>query len=127
MSTFIHGIAALAIVSAMLTPAILILAAGSLTNSVLLRLGRMVDRTRQLIVDGDAYHRTGNAKAMAIIDERLKSQVRRAELARHASSRNVPAEMFTSITIAAVAKNRTIPPTMTISGPMNGCLSPKIK
>ena len=75
---------ALAIVSAMLTPAILILAAGSLTNSTLLRLARIVDHTRKLIADGDAFRRSGNTKAVAIIDGRLEIQVRRAEFARRA-------------------------------------------
>lgn len=40
---------ALAIISAMITPAILILASGNLVNSTLTRLGRIVDRTRALI------------------------------------------------------------------------------
>jgi len=75
---------ALAIVSAMLTPAILILAAGSLANSTLLRLARIVDHTRRLIADGDAFHRAGNMKAVGIIGERLEMQVRRGEFARRA-------------------------------------------
>ncbi len=84
MSSLLPVNPALAIVSAMLTPAILILAAGSLANSTLVRLARTVDRTRQLIIEGDAFHRTGNRKALAIISERLAGQVRRAELVRKA-------------------------------------------
>ena len=42
----------LAIVSAMITPAILILAAGSLVSSTLVRLGRIVDQTRVLVDRG---------------------------------------------------------------------------
>jgi hypothetical protein len=75
---------ALAVISAMLTPAILILAAGSLANSTLVRLARTVDRTRQLIAEGDLFHRAGNMKAVAIIGGRVDVQVRRAELARRA-------------------------------------------
>jgi hypothetical protein len=44
-----HSTAYLPVISAMITPAMLILAAGSLVNSTLMRLARIVDRTRVLI------------------------------------------------------------------------------
>jgi hypothetical protein len=44
-----HSASYLPIISEMITPAILILAAGSLVNSTLTRLARIVDRTRVLI------------------------------------------------------------------------------
>jgi len=44
-----HSASYLPIISAMITPAILILATGSLVNSTLTRLARIVDRTRVLI------------------------------------------------------------------------------
>jgi hypothetical protein len=74
----------MAIVTAMITPAILILAAGSLVASTLVRLGRVVDQTRALIVRGDALRQAGNTAAVAIIEDRMERQLRRAELARNA-------------------------------------------
>jgi hypothetical protein len=44
-----HSASYLPIISEMITPAILMLAAGSLVNSTLTRLARIVDRTRVLI------------------------------------------------------------------------------
>jgi hypothetical protein len=46
--------AAAIIISAMITPALLILASGSLVASALLRLGRSVDRARWVIVEAAA-------------------------------------------------------------------------
>ena len=74
----------MAIVTAMITPAILILAAGSLVASTLVRLGRVVDQTRALIVRGDALRQAGNTAAVAFIEDRMDRQRRRAELARKA-------------------------------------------
>lgn len=73
-----------AVVSAMITPAILILAAGSLVSSTLVRLGRVVDQTRGLISLGEELVRQGKRDALDRILERIERQVRRAELARHA-------------------------------------------
>jgi len=74
----------MSIVSAMITPAILILAAGSLVSSTLVRLGRVVDQTRALIIQGEALRRAGKMHAVAIIEDRMHRQLRRAELARNA-------------------------------------------
>jgi hypothetical protein len=74
----------MAIVSAMITPAILILAAGSLVSSTLVRLGRVVDQTRLLVLRGQELRAAGKHAAVAIIEERMDRQLRRAELARQA-------------------------------------------
>jgi hypothetical protein len=57
-----HGVTYLPIISEMITPAILILAAGSLVNSTLTRLARIVDRTRVLIETTDACRKREDAK-----------------------------------------------------------------
>ncbi len=46
--------AAIAIISAMITPSLLILASGSLVASALMRLGRSVDRSRALVAQIEA-------------------------------------------------------------------------
>lgn len=74
----------MSIVTAMITPAILILAAGSLVSSTLVRLGRVVDQTRALIVRADDLRLAGKTAAIAIIENRMDRQLRRAELARNA-------------------------------------------
>ena len=74
----------LAIVSAMITPAILILAAGSLVSSTLVRLGRIVDQTRVLIDRGLAAKQRGDQRALAFIEAAINLQLRRADLARRA-------------------------------------------
>ncbi|HKW45548.1 MAG TPA: DUF2721 domain-containing protein [Candidatus Eremiobacteraceae bacterium] len=81
MSSQLGG-ASLTIVSAMITPAILILAAGSLVNTTLVRLGRAVDRARWLIDRGDEYRAAGNQNAVRVTDQRLERQLKRAELSR---------------------------------------------
>ncbi len=74
----------MSIVTAMITPAILILAAGSLVSSTLVRLGRVVDQTRALILQGQALRAQGKVQAVLIIEDRMQRQLRRAELARNA-------------------------------------------
>lgn len=75
---------ALAIVSAMITPAILILASGSLVSSTLVRLGRIVDQTRALIAQGQSLRSSNDARALALLEARINLQLRRAQLARQA-------------------------------------------
>jgi len=74
----------MSIVTAMITPAILILAAGSLVSSTLVRLGRVVDQTRALVLQGESLRQSGKSEAVAIIEDRMDRQLRRAELARNA-------------------------------------------
>lgn len=74
----------LSVVTGMITPAILILAAGSLVSSTLVRIGRIVDQTRGLIRRGEEMRRIGNRAALPLIDEQLTILLRRADLARSA-------------------------------------------
>ncbi len=53
-------------------------------SSTLVRLGRIVDQTRALIVDGQALRSAGRTPALDFIDRRIDRQLRRAELARSA-------------------------------------------
>lgn len=71
-------------VSAMITPAILILAAGSLVASTLVRLGRVVDQTRTYMALGEQLHNQGKRLDAVLIEARMARQLRRAELARNA-------------------------------------------
>lgn len=71
-------------VTAMITPAILILAAGSLVASTLVRLGRVVDQTRAFILQGQEMRKEGRTSELAVVEERIDRQLRRAELARNA-------------------------------------------
>ncbi|MDQ6766271.1 MAG: DUF2721 domain-containing protein [Candidatus Eremiobacteraeota bacterium] len=74
----------MSLVGALVTPAILILAAGSLVASTLVRLGRIVDQTRHLIEQADQLRRAGKpAGVIVIIDNRIDRQLRRAELTRN--------------------------------------------
>ncbi|HXW50882.1 MAG TPA: DUF2721 domain-containing protein [Candidatus Acidoferrales bacterium] len=74
----------MSMVSAMITPAILILAAGSLVASTLVRLGRVVDQTRAYIARGEQLRAEGKVLDAALIEQRMSRQLHRAELARNA-------------------------------------------
>lgn len=74
----------LSVVTGMITPAILILAAGSLVSSTLVRIGRIVDQTRALIERGRQMRSAGNQRALEIIDRQLDVLLRRSDLARNA-------------------------------------------
>jgi len=93
----------LAIISAMITPAILILASGNLVSSTLTRLGRIVDRARAL---GDHLAAHGNAmtvSASAELTEILRNYRRRSIFVARALSAYYAAIGFfivTSLTIA---------------------------
>jgi hypothetical protein len=74
----------MSLVTAIVTPAILILAAGSLVASTIVRLGRVVDHTRTLIAQCEAARREGKKHAVEILEARMDRQLRRAELTRNA-------------------------------------------
>ncbi|HME81207.1 MAG TPA: DUF2721 domain-containing protein [Candidatus Eremiobacteraceae bacterium] len=74
----------LQVVTGMITPAILILAAGSLVQGTLIRLGRIVDNIRALIARGLEMRQAGNEHALLLIDQHLSILQRRNELARTA-------------------------------------------
>lgn len=75
---------ALSIVTSMITPAILILAAGSLVSSTLVRMGRIVDQIRRLVARGDELRRRGNHAGVRVLDEQLSLLLRRHDLVRRA-------------------------------------------
>jgi hypothetical protein len=74
----------LQVITGMITPAILILAAGSLVSSTLVRIGRIVDQTRRLIARGEEMRRADNQASLKILDEQLDLLMRRNDLARSA-------------------------------------------
>jgi hypothetical protein len=74
----------LAIISAMITPSILILAAGSLVSSTLTRLARVIDRARVLIDRIPPLVETGDTATLAVIEGWLRTYRRRGALAERA-------------------------------------------
>lgn len=74
------------VISQMITPAVLILAAGSLVSSTLTRLARSVDRARVLIRRGQEARASGNGVQLERIECILATQQRRVELAEQALS-----------------------------------------
>lgn len=107
----------LSIVSAMITPAILILAAGSLVNTTLVRLGRAADQSRLLIEQGDAFHAAGNHKAMRIVEERLDRQLKRARLSRRALMGYYVAIALFLVASLAIAINQLVGDPYPMVGP----------
>jgi Protein of unknown function (DUF2721) len=81
---FLYANPDMTMISAMITPAILILAAGSLVASTLVRLGRIVDQTRALIGQGEQLRKEGKVVDLATVERRMQRQLQRAELARNA-------------------------------------------
>jgi hypothetical protein len=116
----------MAIVTAMITPAILILATGSLVASTLVRLGRVVDQTRALIVRAETLRQNGNVPAVAIIEDRMGRQLRRAELARNALWGYYLAIVFFLISSVMIALSRIIHVRLSWIGPafvlLGGCV-----
>ncbi|MGH7755308.1 MAG: DUF2721 domain-containing protein [Vulcanimicrobiaceae bacterium] len=86
MTLFPHGSGTsfLRIISAMITPAILILAAGSLVSSTLTRLARVVDRARALLDRIEAHEDVGDAKRAALLRGWLAAYLRRSGFAERA-------------------------------------------
>jgi hypothetical protein len=84
----------LSIISAMITPAILILATGSLVASTLTRLGRIVDRARSLLRDIREFRITGDTINAALSEDWLKSYDRvwrlRSTISHAATYRGLP-------------------------------------
>jgi Protein of unknown function (DUF2721) len=74
----------LAVISAMITPAILILATGSLVSSTLIRVGRIVDRARILMEQVTELRRSGDDTAAMITLGWLLQYRRRAALVERA-------------------------------------------
>lgn len=78
------GTAFLRIISAMITPAILILAAGSLVASTLTRPARIVDRARDLLDHIEEKRKTGDEGRVQTLTSWLWAYARRASLAERA-------------------------------------------
>jgi hypothetical protein len=78
------GSSFLAIISASLTPAILILATGSLVTSTLTRLNRITDRARDLIEGLDAARERGDEELVQLDILWLRTYLRRSTLAERA-------------------------------------------
>lgn len=74
----------LGLISAMITPSILILAAGSLVASTLTRLGRIVDRARTLIDRTAEVRATGDETSIHVMMMWLRNYQRRAALTERA-------------------------------------------
>jgi Protein of unknown function (DUF2721) len=74
----------LAIISAMITPSILILGAGSLVASTLTRLSRVVDRARVLIDRVPALAASGDRQTLEVYNGWLRAYRRRGALAERA-------------------------------------------
>jgi hypothetical protein len=93
----------LAIISAMITPAILILASGSLVASTLTRLSRIVDRARALADRLAEYRARGDQQSIEALTEILRIYRRRSLFVGRALSAYYAAIGFfivTSLTIA---------------------------
>ncbi len=74
------------VVSQMITPAVLILASGSLVSSTLTRLARSVDRARVLLRQGQEARAGGDRAKQTRIERILVTQRRRVELSERALS-----------------------------------------
>lgn len=79
-----HLMSSLAIISAMITPAILILASGSLVSSTLTRVGRVFDRARVIMDRMEECVRNGDPEGADIYNELLRDYRVRAALAERA-------------------------------------------
>ncbi len=78
------GASSLALISAMITPAFLIVATGSLVASTLTRLARIVDRARVLVDRIGAHRDQADEAAVARETKWLRTYARRAALAERA-------------------------------------------
>ena len=72
------------VISQMVTPAILILAAGSLITTTMTRLGRVTDRVRGLIALGYEFRAAGNALMLGRVEEMMGELERRSRLSERA-------------------------------------------
>ena len=93
----------LAIISAMITPAILILASGNLVSSTLTRLGRIVDRARALTDHLITHGRQMEGGANAELADILRVYRRRSIFVGRALSAYYSAIGFFIVTSLAIA------------------------
>jgi uncharacterized protein DUF2721 len=110
-------IPALAIISAMITPAILILASGNLVSSTLQRLSRIVDRARVLTNRLEEHRAAGSQPQIAALTEILRVYRRRSLFVGRALSAYYAAIGFfiiTSLTIALDNFMQTLVPWLAV-------------
>ena len=115
----------LSIISAMITPAILILASGSLVTSTLARLARVVDRARVIIERRNAVRAAGDARAGALYSDLLDFYRRRAGMVERALSGFYAAIGFfvaTSLTIALDNFMQNVVPWLAVALTIGGVL-----
>ena len=108
---------ALAIISAMITPAILILASGNLVASTLARLARIVDRARALAERIEASRARGDGDTTYALGDVLRIYRRRSLYVARALSAYYAAIGFfiiTSLTIALDNFMQTIVPWLAV-------------
>jgi len=80
------GASGISIISAMITPAILLLASGNLVSSTLTRIARVFDRAREIIDRARAARAAGDALAAELLEGLLRSYLRRTSLLERALS-----------------------------------------
>ena len=104
---------AVAVLSAMITPAVLISACGSLAISTANRLGRSVERTRKLSSELAELSRAGPREGLeeyrAVVLEQMQRSSERAELLQRAMARlylAISLFVATSVAIGLVAATR---------------------
>jgi hypothetical protein len=85
---------AVALIAAMVTPALLILGAASLVASALVRMGRVVDRTRTLAA---AIH-TGEASRLGVSADRLRTWLERHAVRARYAERSI-ALLYTAVVV----------------------------
>jgi len=96
------------IISASLTPAILILAAGSLVSSTLTRLARIVDRARVMLDRVEVLRERGDHQGVSANTAWLRMYARRANLAERALSMYYTAiGLFVACSLAITIDNLT--------------------
>jgi hypothetical protein len=76
----------ISIISAMITPAILLLASGNLVTSTLTRIARVFDRAREIIDRAHAARGANDAAATELLESMLRSYLRRTALLERALS-----------------------------------------
>lgn len=76
----------LSIISAMITPAVLLLASGSLVSSTLTRIARVFDRAREIIERTQAARAAKDAVSEELLQLMLRSYLRRTSLLERALS-----------------------------------------
>ncbi len=79
-----HLMSSLSIISAMITPAILILATGNLVGSTLTRVGRVFDRARSIMDRLEECIRNGDRAGADLYDKLLQDYRTRATLTERA-------------------------------------------